>query len=224
MIAAVAQGQAVAGDWLVADAQLAGAGRSGRAWLSPVGNLYASGVIALLPGDPPAPSLALAVGLAAHDVMRAIAPGVRAWLKWPNDVIVDAGKVAGILLQRQGDAVIAGIGMNLAVAPGIAGRATASLGLDPGVAGASAIEHLIDATTRRVEQWRGALSATRAAWLRVAHPLGTPLDAELPDGERLAGRFAGLADDGALQLSLPGGAVRTIHAGDVALGATTRGA
>ena len=67
-----------------------------------------------------------------------------------------------------------------------------------------------------IARWRyQPLAETITAWETAAHPAGTPLDAALPDGERMAGKFDGLTADGALRLRLPSGEARVIHAGDV---------
>ena len=67
-----------------------------------------------------------------------------------------------------------------------------------------------------LDRWREpAVGAVAEAWLAYAHPAGTPLSVNLPDGSRVEGRFDGLAPDGALALRLASGERRTIHAGDV---------
>ena len=118
---------AVEGDWLVALAQDEGKGRQGRAWSSLAGNFFGSTLVQLRAGDPPAPGLSLACGLALIEAVDAAAPGQALMLKWPNDLLLGVAKLAGILLERTGDRIVAGFGVNLAVAPAIEGRATASL-------------------------------------------------------------------------------------------------
>ena len=142
-------------------------------------------------------------------------------LKWPNDVLsADGAKLAGILLERAGDAVVIGVGANLVHAPAIAGRATTSL-----AAMRVSPPAPIEVATRLgavmadwVGRWRSeGLGAVREAWLARAHVLGTPLSASMPDGSRIDGVFAGLSEDCALQLRLADGALRVIHAGDIIL-------
>lgn len=106
--------------WVMARSQTAGRGRRARVWASPIGNLYATHV--LHPTEPPA-IMALrsfAAALALHGAIHATTGAVAA-LKWPNDVLIDGGKVAGILLEattRQGKACLAiGFGVNLISAP-----------------------------------------------------------------------------------------------------------
>jgi BirA family biotin operon repressor/biotin-[acetyl-CoA-carboxylase] ligase len=81
-------------------------------WVSPPGNLYISTLVRVCPDDPPAPTLALVAAVALHD---ALGPGLT--IKWPNDIMAGEAKLAGILLERAGDAVVVGFGANLAHHP-----------------------------------------------------------------------------------------------------------
>ena len=212
------------GHWLRAEAQSGGKGRSGRTWISPPGNLYASTVIHLAAGDPPPQTLALVIGLAVHDQVAGslmIVDQSDVMLKWPNDVLVRGAKVAGILLERCGDAIVAGIGINIAFAPQIEGRDTACLSAlnmkydaDP----ENALRFLATRVAEQLHLWRTeGLAALIARWSRAAHPVGTPLSVNSGDGAMLSGTFAGLDATGALRLRLDNGATQTIHAGDVSL-------
>ncbi len=199
-----------------AERQTAGRGRQGRAWESPSGNLYASTLVRIAPTDPPAASLALVCAVALADTIGTLGcPAVT--IKWPNDLLLDGAKLAGILLERSGDAVIAGFGVNLATHPTIEGRQTASLAGRLWIHSAAELfDHLVSDFARWLGIWRrDGLAPVIAHWEGQAHPLGTPLVANLSDGSSLAGAFDGLADDGALRLRLADGAVRVIHAADV---------
>lgn len=208
--------QAVEGDWLVALRQDLGKGRHGRAWETIEGNFFGSTIVQLRPGDPPAPTLALAAGLALIEAVEVAAPDLTMMLKWPNDLILGDAKLAGILLERSGDRVVAGFGVNLAAAPQIAGRKTASLA---GTIIPQAFAPLLaTSVSRLLGAWRSANPAAFAhAWLARAHPLGTPLEVHSGPGERIAGRFDGVEPDGAMRLRTEGGAVEVIRAGDVTL-------
>lgn len=118
---------AVEGDWLIATRQHTGRGRQGRAWLSPDGNFYGSTMAQVRAGDAAPPTLSLVAGLALIEALETAAPAIPLNLKWPNDLLRGKGKLAGILLERAGDRIVAGFGVNLAVAPPIEGRETASL-------------------------------------------------------------------------------------------------
>ena len=186
-------------------------------WEALEGNFFGSTVIQLRPGDPPAPALALVAGLALIEAVDATAPDLSLLLKWPNDLMIGDAKLAGILLERSGDRVIAGFGVNLANAPQIDGRRTASLGV---AASPHAFAPMLAASFARVlSAWRGAEPAAfAAAWSARAHPLGAALHVHSGPGERLAGRFDGIENDGAMRLRLDGGSVEIIRAGDVTLG------
>lgn len=96
----------------VAEHQTAGRGRSGRTWSDTAGRALLCSVL-LRPAEAPViPQLSLVVGLATAEAIEALA-GVSAALKWPNDVLLDGRKVAGVLLERRGSAVVCGIGINV---------------------------------------------------------------------------------------------------------------
>ena len=212
-LAALAREGAPEGTWLRADTQTGGRGRQGRAWRSPPGNLHASTLVRLRPGDPPAPTLALVAAVALHEAVSAWAPGVS--IKWPNDLLAGADKLAGILLEREGEAVVIGFGVNLAHHPQDIDRPATSLAEMAGTAPEPQLfaEHLAESFARWLALWRGrGLAPVREAWLAAAHPPGTALSTS--EGE---GLFEGLDAVGGLRLRLAGGEVRTIHAGDVFL-------
>jgi BirA family biotin operon repressor/biotin-[acetyl-CoA-carboxylase] ligase len=208
-MAALAREGAAEGLWLRADAQTGGKGRQGRAWQSPPGNLHASTLVRLQPDDPPAPTLALAAAVALHETVAPLAPEAR--IKWPNDLLVHGAKLAGILLERQGEAVVVGFGVNLAHHPGDLERPATDLG---GVETPAAfLERLAGAFARWLARWRmEGLAPVRSAWLAAAHPPGTPLVTR-----DASGTFDGLDTSGALRLRLEDGSLRVVHAGDVFL-------
>jgi BirA family biotin operon repressor/biotin-[acetyl-CoA-carboxylase] ligase len=219
MLAAAAAG-AAEGLWLRADRQTGGKGRQGRDWESPLGNLYASTLVRLRPADPPAPSLALVAAVALHETLTLFAAGASIAIKWPNDILAGPAKLAGILLERVDQCVVAGFGANLADRPPETSRPATSLA----ALGAAApdphlvCETLAESFARWLARWRGeGLAPVRAAWLAAAHPLGTALSTHGPDGRRLEGLFEGLDGGGALRLRLADGSNHIVHAGDVFL-------
>ncbi len=209
------------GIWLRAERQSGGRGRQGRVWASPVGNFYGSTVVRVRGGDPSPATLALVAAVALEEVIRVYLPDVGEGLsiKWPNDLLLDGAKLSGILLERAGDAVVVGMGVNLAHHPDDTDRLATSLaanGVTPDPSDFA--ETLADAFARWVGVWRGqGLGPVRARWLERAHPIGTALTARLPDGSATDGLFGGLDLDGALNLRLADGTTRVIHAGDVFL-------
>jgi BirA family biotin operon repressor/biotin-[acetyl-CoA-carboxylase] ligase len=217
MLALAAAG-ASEGSWLRAERQTSGKGRQGRAWESPAGNLYASTLVRLRPSDPPAATLALVAAVALEDAVRVFLPS-GGTLKWPNDLLVDGAKLSGILLERAGDAVVIGIGANLAHHPDLPDRPATSLAAHGASADpATLLDVLAEAFARWLGRWRGeGLDPVRQRWLERGHSTGTALTARLPDGSAVDGLFDGLTHDGALILRLADGSRRVIHAGDVFL-------
>ena len=181
--------------------QTGGRGRRGRHWASPVGNLYTSTI--LRPDCPAqrAAELGFAAALAVADIVPA---GREVRVKWPNDVLVDGGKIAGILLESaigqtgQVQHVVAGIGVNIGFAPQLPEMRYPGSALGGSVE--AALEKLAAALAARLAEWRReGFETVRAAWLAKAGPLGTEVDVKLGEG-LVRGRFAGLDREGALLL------------------------
>jgi BirA family biotin operon repressor/biotin-[acetyl-CoA-carboxylase] ligase len=212
-LAALARDGAPEGSWLRAELQTGGKGRQGRVWQSPPGNLYASTLVRLQPDDPPAPTLALVAAVAVHEIVSRYAPSVR--IKWPNDLLAGGAKLSGILLERQGAAVIVGFGVNLAHHPEDIDRPATNLAVLAGAAPepGAFLKVLAEAFARWLARWRSSgVEPIRRQWLAAAHAPGTPLSTS--EGE---GLFDGLDGEGALRLRLADGTLRVIHAGDVFL-------
>lgn len=206
------------GDWLVADRQSAGRGRQGRAWFDGAGNFMGSTVVHLTPNAPSPASLALVAGLALYEaVLPLVADPQPLKLKWPNDLTFGGAKLAGILLEREGNALVAGMGVNLAKAPTIKGRETVALStLAPAPDRDVFALSLAASFALELERWRSyGLGPLVRRWQAAAHPPGTPLTVQQPGEEVLTGTFDALTEDGALRLRLADGGCRVIHAGDV---------
>ncbi|TPG12681.1 biotin--[acetyl-CoA-carboxylase] ligase [Sphingomonas oligophenolica] len=207
------------GLWLRAERQTLGRGRQGRAWESPIGNCYATNLVRLRPTDPPAATLALVAAVALAEAVSVYTRRPSPRLKWPNDLLIDGAKLSGILLERADDAVVIGIGVNLAHHPDLAERPTTSLAAHGVVvAPENFIDTLADSVARWLSRWRSeVLAPVRQRWLDLAHPIGTALTVRLPDGTAIDGLFDGLDSDGALILRLADATRRVIHAADVFL-------
>jgi BirA family biotin operon repressor/biotin-[acetyl-CoA-carboxylase] ligase len=212
---AEAQAGAPEGLWLRAETQSGGRGRVGRTWLSQPGNLYASTIVRLHPGEPDAATLALVAAVTLEEVASAYAGPRKLQLKWPNDLMAGPAKLAGILLERAGDAVVIGFGVNLAHHPDNLERPTSSLAAlgsaapDPD----AFLVELAEALARWLARWRSeGLGPVRARWLERAHPVGSALTAG-----QVEGLFDGLDAEGALLLRRADGRIDTIRAGDVFL-------
>ncbi|MEQ8281172.1 MAG: biotin--[acetyl-CoA-carboxylase] ligase [Parvibaculum sp.] len=219
--------------WIVAERQTAGRGRRGRSWVAPPGNFM--GTLYLTPrcGARQAGELSFVAAVAVFDAVEALLPppsraGLR--LKWPNDLLHERAKLAGILLESSGVAgaevtwLAIGIGINLSGHPeGVEFPATSlpAIGAPP-VAPDEALAALAAAFERWLAVWRGVqgFAAIREAWLARAAGLGERLTVRLAQ-ETFDGTFEGLAPDGALQLRLADGTLRLVSAGDVFFPATT---
>lgn len=207
--------------WILALRQTAGRGRRGRGWADPGGNFAATLVMLSdeAPGRLALRSFVAALALRDALVALGVAEGSLA-LKWPNDVLLNGGKVSGILLESPGAGVLAiGIGVNLANAPAPefgAAFAPVSLAAETGLAVApeTLLDHLAPAFAlwdRRLREF--GFAPVKAAFLRHAVRLGQPLVARTQQAEH-TGTFETLDDDGALVLRTAEGRL-SIPAADI---------
>lgn len=202
--------------------QTQGRGRRGREWSSPEGNLYLSVRLDSRPGGlATAAQLSFVVAVALCDALREFAPHIPIRCKWPNDLLINGGKVSGILLESDDPFVIVGIGVNLIWAPP-GGQALypatclkqEGVTIEPEAMAAALCRHLALCT----DLWRSAgFGPIRTAWLDRAQGLGQPVVARLQDGSEDHGVFVGLDVDGALMLQSNTGR-RRIVAADIFFG------
>jgi BirA family transcriptional regulator, biotin operon repressor / biotin---[acetyl-CoA-carboxylase] ligase len=225
---AEAAGGAPEGTVLVAEAQSAGRGRVGRSWVSPPRAGLTVSVL-LRPALVPATSwswVPLLAGVALASSLQADA-AVDARLKWPNDVMVDGAKLAGILAERADDAIVVGAGVNVSASrdelpePGATSLAPTSLAL----AGAACLDRqqllagLLAELERWYLTWSGqagdvAASGLAAAYLRLCDTLGRQVRVSMPGGRIVAGMASDVDASGRLVISTDSGAV-SVSAGDV---------
>jgi BirA family biotin operon repressor/biotin-[acetyl-CoA-carboxylase] ligase len=213
--------------WIRAKRQTAGRGRSGRAWTSQGGNLFASYVVSLNCPLEKAGQLSLVAGVAVIDAVRRAGdvPGLR--LKWPNDILIAGAKVGGILVESSTPApparivVIIGVGLNLVSAPADLGRsatflAEAGLALSP----RDALCFLAQTMSDWIRIWDDGAGfvQVREAWLGRAGAIGEPLTVNAARGP-VAGTFAGIDATGALLIDDAGGNQISFAFGDVTLNA-----
>lgn len=212
------------GTVIQADAQTAGRGRQGRAWESPPGNLYCS----LLLRPDCVPGVAVQAGFltalaAGEAVARHLPPEAAVQFKWPNDLLIDGAKVAGILLETgidktgKVDWLVIGLGVNIASHPPAVPYPTASL-VAAGADGASA-DGVLAAYCASFAIWRQrwrefGFEPIRRAWLAKASGIGKTVRVRL-ENEEMTGIFADLDPGGALILETGAGERRRISAGDV---------
>lgn len=213
--------------WLMARRQTAGRGRHGRPWKDPVGNFAATFCLtgAL---DPAQASLrSFAAALALHDALLAATGGVEGFtLKWPNDVLLKGGKLAGILLESSGQGgsvarLCIGIGVNLISAPDpstLPDGALAPVSLLAQTGVRLAPEDLLDHLAPAYDRWettlrRDGFAPLRDAWIARAARLGEPITVRIAD-RTVTGLFETLDATGALVVR-SGMARHVIPAGDV---------
>jgi BirA family biotin operon repressor/biotin-[acetyl-CoA-carboxylase] ligase len=218
---------AVDGTLVWARSQSAGRGRRGRSWESPPGNLYCSLILRPDCRLAEATQLCFVAALAVYDAVGSVGvAGLEAWCKWPNDVLLGAGKIAGILLEcetgeRAAPAwVVLGVGVNVASYPEDTEQPATSLHAE-GSPEATVVD-MLEAFSRHFQVWSrrwldDGFAAVHEVWLARAKGLGEPIRVRLAN-QTLDGTFAGLDGDGALILET-GGATRRITSGEVFLGA-----
>jgi BirA family transcriptional regulator, biotin operon repressor / biotin---[acetyl-CoA-carboxylase] ligase len=199
-----------------ADEQTAGRGRRAHTWFSPPGNLYLS--IILRTGQPVARAaeLSFLAALAVADTVEALLPRQTSIvLKWPNDVLVNGAKIAGILLEQAGDATIMGIGLNVLEAPSHTAYKVTTVAASGGIASVDGARDILLGRLRaHLAAWQNnGFAPIRDQWLGRSYPIGAAIRATT-GGQPVAGRFAGLDLDGALLLETPQGSQRIV-AGEI---------
>jgi BirA family biotin operon repressor/biotin-[acetyl-CoA-carboxylase] ligase len=203
--------------------QTKGRGRSGRSWASPPGNLYLS--LVLRPDCAPADAAQLgfvaALGAGAA-LAQVLPPMIDLRYKWPNDILLNRRKVAGILLETESAAsgrlewLVLGLGINVAQRP--AETAFPATSLHEEGATEATVEAALEAFSRHFMNWVNrwlddGFAPVREAWRTSAIGIGEAIRVRLPN-EEIDGIFEDIDADGALLLRV-GGAVRRITAGDV---------
>ena len=203
--------------WIVAARQTAGRGRRGRAWISHPGNLFATLLIEAETSL--APQTGFLAGISAADVIRSCVAAERVKLKWPNDILIDGRKCAGILVERaSAHAVAVGIGIDLVDAPAecdavsllsVCGRAP-----EPD----AVLNGLANHMHAWLAIWRGkGFAPVREAWLNRAAGAGEVIRARLPE-RTIEGAFQTIDQDGALLVRDPCGTSHRVTAADVCYG------
>lgn len=207
---------AVHGTVIHADEQTSGRGRRSHSWFSPPGNLYIS--IILRTNEPVARTseLSFLASIAVADTVEALLPRqIQAMLKWPNDVLVNGAKIAGILLEQADEATVVGIGLNILEAPPNASYKTTTIVANGGIASVDGARDILLAQfLKHFDIWRHhGFAPIRDRWLGRSYPIGAAIRVNA-QGQSIAGAFGGLDLDGALLLDTPDGRQRVV-AGDV---------
>jgi BirA family transcriptional regulator, biotin operon repressor / biotin---[acetyl-CoA-carboxylase] ligase len=194
---------------LAADEQTAGRGRLGRSWQSPPRAALTFSLLLRPAPVPPARRgwLPLLAGTAVAGAVRTVT-SVDARLKWPNDVLVGEAKLAGILAEAVGDAVIVGVGLNVSAAPsGLPEQALQATSLRALGAASLAREPLLTGILAEFERWYLAWREAggdpdhcglRAGYTKLSATIGRRVRVEMPGGQLLSGLAAGVDEDGRL--------------------------
>jgi BirA family transcriptional regulator, biotin operon repressor / biotin---[acetyl-CoA-carboxylase] ligase len=236
---------ALAGDvgdvWYCALQQTAGRGRRGRQWHSPPGNLAAS--LLVVPETDPAvaATLGFVAGVALNRALQQVVPaarlkvgidgadgqGGRIALKWPNDVLIDGAKLAGILLEAQkrpdgGLAIVIGVGVNVVAAPeGLPYPATCLNALGIEASAAVMFEALSESWVDCIDIWNSGrgVGDILELWRGAAAGIGAEV-AVSRDGDVVRGIFETIDEAGRLIVRANDNRRIAITAGDVHFGAT----
>ena len=210
--------------WVVASAQSKGKGRRGRVWQTQSGNLAAS-IYIKIPKETQNPEIlsfvaAIAVANSVKQLVGEEATDLA--LKWPNDVLLNKAKLAGILLEAQifpsGDrAIIVGMGINVSSAPqGLPYNTIALNHIDPAISETSVFKMLSDNWTVVFNQWdygRGREKILEQ-WREMAYGIGKPVKIERVN-DRISGIFHSIDGEGRLIVEKINGQKEIISAGDV---------
>jgi BirA family transcriptional regulator, biotin operon repressor / biotin---[acetyl-CoA-carboxylase] ligase len=219
----LARAGAAEGTLVWADEQTVGRGRRGRAWVSPPGNLYLS--LILRPEGTPArvAQLSFVAALGLGDALESLtAPGLQLRYKWPNDLLANGRKLAGILLESETtatdgiDFVVIGAGVNLSAKPDNVEYPATSLADEgfPEITPKLLLESFVRQFDRWARLWRAeGFAPVRAAWLARASGIGETVRVRL-ERSTFLGRFVDLDEDGALLLDGAEGR-RRVAAGEI---------
>jgi len=214
--------------------QTAGYGRQGRGWASSSGNLFLSVIVRPDCSLAEAAQFSFVTAIALGEAIGSVAqPQIDVTYKWPNDVLLNGRKVAGILLESRADAdqrlewLVIGVGANVNSFPSDTRLPATSLHFEGCPASVSAVD-LLEAFTRHLLSWinvwlEEGFAPVREAWLRHAQGLKQEIEVRLPH-ETLSGIFSDLDPQGTLVLTLPDGDTRRIAAGEVYLPGEAQGA
>ncbi len=229
-----ARRRALAGDagrlWIVAGEQTLGRGRHGRSWRSPPGNLYASALLVDPCEAAIAPQIGFVAGVALIKAVEDLG-GAGVALKWPNDLLWNGAKLAGLLVEGVGApggglACVVGVGVNCRSSPRGLAYPTADLdaALQRDVSPEALFRRLAARFHEAIGLWsRGAgFAEVRARWLGSAAGLGGPIRVAGAQGSR-EGVFEGLDAAGRLMMRT-GGALEIVEAADIFLAPPSRGA
>lgn len=194
----IQSGTAKAGDVIHGDIQTGGYGRRGRSWQSPVGNLFSTLII-----DKPdkLSQIPFVFGVSLFHALKDCADETQILkLKWPNDVLMNEAKVAGVLLEVEGDFLTIGFGVNLSVAPQ-SDQPVATL--EVARPSRDILNLVLERFNAYLKMWNEVgFEPIHTIWTKNAHGLGRMITARFPDGTEKSGIFENISHDGALVINI----------------------
>lgn len=195
---------------VVAREQTKGRGRCSRSWVSEPDNLFCS--IVLKNYGIKTPLLSFVLGVSVVESLK----GFEAKLKWPNDVLIDGKKVAGILLENEEDKLIAGVGINTKKIP--VGNFLYPVGcLNDVFSNEVLLNTFLNNLAQNLDVFeKEGFFKIRQKWLSYALGLGQNISVQLPH-MKLEGLFEDMTTEGAILLKLNNMSYKYVTAGDVFL-------
>lgn len=211
---------AAPGEIILADQQTGGRGSRGRGWASNSGDFFASVTVPLSGAHPPS-DFAFVTAVAAGDAINPLLPkGMSVAFKWPNDILVNSRKLAGILIEiaeKPGAVAVIGIGINLKTRPAneefnAVGLAELGTDIDADTMAALFCESL----SIWLDRWRDkGLGDVLECWRHFAAGIGEAVRVELADGSIASGVFSDIDETGRMVLQMANGAIQHLSTGDV---------
>lgn len=199
------EGNAEEGTVILADQQLSGIGRLGKLWESPIGGLYCS--LILKPSNKPLANysqLAFVIAVGVRKALHSLLPTLDITLKWPNDLLINAKKVSGILIETEGQDVIVGMGINIDSHPDTGTH------LNEYFYNPLTVEDVLKPVLKMVwdtyQDWlENGFESIQTDWQKYAHQLGENLERDSAKG-----RFIGISNEGAMLLENEKGEIQKI--------------
>lgn len=216
------------GTVLIAESQTSGKGRMQRVWYSPPGaNIYTSVILRPPAGTMKATQIPIAAGVAAAETLNELCPG-KAWIKWPNDVLIGGKKVCGILAQikmsgQAVDFVVVGIGINVNLGRKQFPRDIQAIATSMAIEAGREISRpeLIIRLYENMAKWyreltRNGFAAVRERWLNLSEMIGKTVSVMFQN-DAVSGEAVGLDEDGSLILRTATNQRKTVSAGDATI-------
>lgn len=203
---------------IIADKQAEGRGRTGKSWISPEGNLYASLIINQEKDVSKLTELTFVTALAVGNTILSFINGLNLQYKWPNDVLIDGKKISGILLEKKSNSnwLIIGIGINVNHAPLLGTTRISNYG--ESVSHMDLLKELIINFNKLRKQWLfDGFYAIREMWLKKAFKMNEQISVKLAD-KLYEGIFADIDKSGKLVFQQNDGSLIYFDAGELFIG------